>query len=261
MQKIRQQLLELTCASQAEIERLEKQFVSYIPDDRQFILCHTGSANYKVRTEHNLGGWHMVIVNREPYLISHQHTKLWIALHGHESWDYYDQVPQRYLKACYSNVALGATGTHFSISSYNKLSQWIQHTAGIDRCYLGEKVLRSIYYEAATAAGSSIEYPALADTAGSEYQFFCTFRPVVKLSPDMYLIIDDDHDGLSPEKGMILAPAKNYNPAAFAKEMADLERKALYVEAMHLLDHMKRLHPSFPMKLQMDQLEEIINSF
>lgn len=242
---------ELSFRSVGEKQELEQKFVHFEPDAGEFTFKHSGNHESTVQTQHNVGGWHLVIVGMRPYLISHSAVSFILQPKGLEGWEYYEKEAKRYLETCYSNKALGARGVYFTEEMYKFLSDRIKSSAGQYRIFLGSKRRRDIFYEIALAYGIETFYVRLADTAGGTYQDLYSFRPVVELSPKMYLCVDNEHDGSSHEKGMLLEPAQDYDPASFKIETVDTTREGMILEAMEIIKTIRS---------EMARVEKVLNS-
>lgn len=199
-------------------KELEKKYVHYVPDKGRVFFSKVCENEQYVETLPAVDGWHLIFLDGYPYLISHSAICFRSLAFGLKAWEYHEKENQRFFATCYSNRALGARGSVLTAEEYKTLSVWIKSTAGTvseSHVFLASKRRRGIYYEIATAVGSEVVYRQVADTASNAYLAPYTFRPSVRLSPLMYLVIDDEHDGSTPEKGMLLEPAKDYNPSKF----------------------------------------------
>lgn len=210
------QRIRLDTLSLEQRTELERKYVHYVPDKGHVIYSKVCKLDHYVETLPVVNGWHLIFPGGYPYIISHSTISFISQPNGLEAWNHHEGENLKFLETCYSNRALGARGYYLTAEDYETLSDWIKSTAGMCHVFLGSKRRRDIYYEIATAFGTDeVHYTRVADTAGGSYQTIYTFRPAVMLSSYMYLIIDDEHDGSTPEKGMLLEPYEEYDPSDF----------------------------------------------
>lgn len=212
MMKKRLRLDEL---SQEQRTELEQKYVHYVPDTGKVIYSKVCQCELHLETLPAPEGWHLVFPNGFPYLISHSNISFYCRPRGFDGWMYHEEENLKFLSTCYSNRTLGTEGCCFTVEKYEALSNWIKNSGYECNIFLADKVRNGIFYDIAVAVGSEIHYVHVADTAGNMYPASYSFRPTVKLFSHMYLFIDDEHDGSTPEKGMLLEPAVDYNPSEF----------------------------------------------
>lgn len=250
MEEKRIPLSDIYLYDQEKREELERKYICYDPDYGEFIFRNLGGIEHHVDTQRGLK-WHLIVVGRKIYLISHSEISFISQPKGIKGWENHEKENKGFMEKCYSSRTIGAIGTYLTAEEYMKLSDWIKSTAYECHVFVSGKRRRDIYYEIATAFGKEgIQYTRLADTAGGVYTGVYTFRPVVELSPAMFLIINDEHDGSSPEKGIYIEPARGYDPSTFKISTSSNTKEAMIQEAREVMQSVKK---------QMDRLEEILS--
>ncbi len=258
---VMKQRIRLDELSQNPLRNFEQKYVHYVPDTGRFVFSKILGTEHAVETEEIKDGWHLVFLKKFPYLISHSTISFIAHVHGSNAWRYHVSENSNFLEICYSSRALGAKGTYFDKNKYSDLSTWIKSSAGNHSIFIGSKWLSAGKYYINTAHADIIDEIILTDLDTGPYpEAIYGFRPVVALSPKMYLIIDESNDGSTPKKGMLLEPADDYDPANFAAIKPASTSFRLYQEALEVLGEVSTLIPSQPIGQQLQLLEDIITS-